>query len=282
MAAGSRDDQITNTRQSVEGLLQASHFRTQANDLSEASRDQSRARIIAVAQSGGNTGRKGNDILQSAAQFHAFHIYVGIDAQTGRTLLCSHENILYHFRRCCILTGRNNCRGKIHGNLFRMCRAGESNDLHTLGTFAGCSFLSVSCGARIFFQLAPDHFRHCHQRIRLDSLCNIDDHLAVRNKGPCRRRRGAYENRGYRKQQNILSPADFFYGFRKLKLLRNHHIRQFRMPAACRQLIDLRPDRRPHDHLVPGIAEHPCQCHSPCTRTKYTYLFHSKPPPVYF
>ena len=106
MDAGGRYDQVADAGKSTEGLGFAAHCDSQARDFCHTPGNQGGLGIITVAQAGGNTGCKGNDILHCAAQLHTQYILIGVHPHTGAP-----EHILHQLRGFLILTSGHNGGG---------------------------------------------------------------------------------------------------------------------------------------------------------------------------
>ena len=82
-AAGTREDQIAQARESSHRILAATTRHDQPGDLRQAAGDQRRNGVVAESDAIANSGRNGDDVLQCAAEFHADHVTVGVNAETG-------------------------------------------------------------------------------------------------------------------------------------------------------------------------------------------------------
>ena len=81
--SGAGQNQIAQSGESGHGVEASAAGHDQARHFGETARDQRRHRIVAEAEAIANAGSDGDDVLQRAAQLHADHVVVGIDAKAG-------------------------------------------------------------------------------------------------------------------------------------------------------------------------------------------------------
>ena len=94
MHAGTGNDQVTNSRQSTEGLEFSAHCHPEPRYFRKASGNQRSLRIVSVAESVGNTRSERHDIFECSTELHTKNIRADIDTECF-----IHKKILDVFRR---------------------------------------------------------------------------------------------------------------------------------------------------------------------------------------
>ena len=115
MHGGAGDNQISDAGQSADCFPFSAHSRSKPGNLRNASRNQRRFRIIAIAESVRNAGRKRNHVFQRRPQLDAQHVRTDIDTKNF-----VHKNILQIFRRIFFSGSDNNRRRDASSYLFCM------------------------------------------------------------------------------------------------------------------------------------------------------------------
>ena len=250
MHTGGSNDEVSDAGQARKGVDIAAHGHAQPGDLRNAAGDEGGAGVVAVAQARGDAHAQGDDILHGTAQLHALDIRVGVNAHAGVV-----EHLLHIPGGLLVRAGRDDGGGQINRHFLRVGGAGKRHQTHALG-------------AALFAQLVGQDLRHGHQGVGLHALGHIHDDLPVGHIGPGLGRRAPHEDRRHGKHQNILVRAHFLHALGKFQLLRDLHPRQVGVDAGGGEVVDLLPQRRPHQHIVSAHAQHPCQSHAPgaCTQ----------------
>ena len=89
MAAGTGNDEVADAGKPVKSLNLRSHGHSKTGDFGDTSGNQSRFRVVAVAQTVRRSCCQSNDVLKGTAQLHAQDIRVCVDTEDG-----AHEDLL--------------------------------------------------------------------------------------------------------------------------------------------------------------------------------------------
>ena len=213
---GCSHNKVAHTGKPCKGLIHTAHRHAQPSDFRHAASNQGSFHIVAITQTGRNATRQRNDVLQRAAQLHTFYINVRIHTHTG-----VRENILNFLCDFEVCASRNNQRGHIQSDFFRMSGSRKSYQLDILMR-------------SVFLKLVLDNLAQCQQRIRFNSFAYIYDDLVIRNVGRSRACGRPNKNRRHCKNNDFPVHTGFFDAFSESNLLGDHHTRQVRMNACGR------------------------------------------------
>ena len=220
------DNQVPDAGKPGKGLGLCAHRDAKPRDLGDSSRHQGGFCIVAAAKAVAGSRGKGDHVFQGTAELDPEDVGIHVNPEIGR-----HEKVLDLFRRIFFPCARDDCRRNTDAYLLRMARAGKDRDIRL---------------RQFVFNLFGD----CLKRTLLNSLCDADNQLALRDEGihPSRRPPGVYG--GDREDDHLPAAAGLFKVRRKKNILRDDCSRKIFAFPCLLKCFDFLRKGRPGAHPV--------------------------------
>ncbi len=155
-AAGAGEDEVAESGESGHGFGAASAGDDEARHFGQAARDEGGDGVVAEAEAVADSGGDGDGVLQRAAEFHADHVVVGVDAEARVA-----EFLLHGAQQFGVLRGDGDCRGIAARDFLREGWAAERADRGS--------------GSVIALENIGNHFGHALQRAFFQAFGSADD-----------------------------------------------------------------------------------------------------------